>query len=907
MGTRDKNRSICYGVFFLSLCILISEFILTRIYSVILGYHFAFLAISIALFGLGLAGILVYVKRDWFPEERMFIQMSRAAMLLGIALYLVVIVLLNLPTRPSSFVTLTIVYFFSVLPFFFGGICLALVFTHRSKIINRIYYFDLIGAATGSLGTILILNLLSGPSALFLVGFLAVFAGLLFGLPHDTKEEESAGYFRKFRRFGIWVAVLSIAGLAVSPFIRSIALDMGRKFYDNTVQWFKLPNSFEWYVENYIGAELDSITVFVKVFFAAGLLLALASVALGHWGMNKPRLPGWLKGHSHLLLPCWVALFMVVFFFNQLVTGVVKVRFAKGKFEAVSLFEKWNSISRIKVFPHKGWSRSRIMAWGLSYQYDGPEIDQVRMNIDSQAGMPIIRFDGDLESPQAQHLKYDVSSIGYYLSSDAYCLVIGPGGGRDILTSLVFGARKVVGVELNPIILEVVNDVFGDYSGHLYKRDDVDLILGEGRSFLKRTKEHYDIIQISLIDTWAAAAKGALAISENTLYTQEAFDDYFEHLTQNGILSITRWWRDPPLLLWRKLWMTINSLSSLGEDPSRNIMVIRGPQRGEGQSRVANLIVKRSALTEEEIDKITNKSAELGFDVIYAPGRESFEEVASFILSSPDERGTFAKALKQDIEPSKDDRPFFFSTTKPGSFFLFGKAPLSMTILSRLLYLVFILVVLFMVTPLIVLKRGDLATIRSGGKKWLLYFGCLGMGFIIIEIVLIQKFILFLGHPIYAITVIVFGMLTSSSFGSLLSGRFGEGALVRRLALVLGGMVVVLYSGLALIPVITNLFFHMPLLVRILVALAIIAPMGFLMGMPFPTGIRILSRDSNLAVPWMWGVNGSASVLGTILAACSSIYFGFTVTFGLGAAFYVFALLNVVTMLRTSRSNADFH
>ena len=209
-----------------------------------------------------------------------------------------------------------------------------------------------------------------------------------------------------------------------------------------------------------------------------------------------------------------------------------------------------------------------------------------------------------------------------------------------------------------------------------------------------------------------------------------------------------------------------------------------------------------------------------------------------------------------------------------------------------------------MFAPLVLLRRADLAGMRTAGRTWLVYFGSLGVGFIVVEMVLIQQFILFLGHPIYAVTVVVFGMLASSSLGSLASGRFATPGLGRRLVGVLGGVVALLVLAFASLAPATQAVFDAPLSVRIATAFALIAPAGFLMGMPFPTGIRLLSRDAETAVPWMWGLNGAASVLGTVFAACFSIYLGLSFTYLIGAGFYALALAAALLAVRSVRTPA---
>ncbi|MCI0656072.1 MAG: hypothetical protein L0170_03260 [Acidobacteria bacterium] len=897
MTRTASERTLIWGISLTSFCILVSELTLTRIFSVTLGYHFAFMAISIALFGLGVSGILVYVKKEWFPEDRLALQLSRSAMLLGVSLVFTLLLLLDFPFSPESVIALAIIYLVSALPYFFGGLCLALAYTHRHRWISRLYSADLLGAACGCLLLTLLLNALGGPSTVLLIGLLAQVAALLFGRGHENTVPERARAARWLVRLGLATGVLCLIGGIASRFLRGMALRIGESWFQRIAPAYGLPNTFQWYVDQYLGKELDSVASFVAILSAGGLLLAIAAVVAGKRAARQGTSSGTADRRSHLLLPTWIAGVMTFVLALQLATNGIKVRFAQGVVEPPVLYEKWNSISRIKVSPQHGWESSKIFAWGLSKTYAGPEIDQLRMDIDSTAAMPMIHFAGDLSAPEADHLKYDVSSMGFYLTKEPSSLIIGPGGGRDILTSLVFSARSVLGVELNPAILNAVNNIFGDYTGRLYKHPNVRFVLGEGRSFLKRSRDRYDIIQISLIDTWAALSRGALSISENTLYTQEAFDDYFAHLSDPGVLAFTRWWEDTPVHLFRMLNMVTASLQELGEDPAKNLIIIRGPLRGrQDQGRVANMIATRKSLSDEAVRSLLAKAEELQFDVVYAPGEPGFPEVSAFIRNGAEYRRQVAESLKRDIAAVNDDRPFFFYTTKPAAFFrlepaIFDESQVSITMLSRLLYLILVLVILFMYGPLFLLKRQELKTLGSGRKLWLLYFACLGLGYILVELVMVQRFILFLGHPTYAVTVVIFTMLSFSGIGSLVSGRLAVEALPQRLPQVLGLVVAILLATLLILPAATSAFFHFGLAARIVVALALVAPAGFCMGMPFALAVRLVGRDSATAVPWMWGINGSASVLGSILAACLSMNLGFTATYWTGVAAYLVALV----------------
>jgi len=895
MSRARTDRNLVWGIFLTSFCILVSELSLTRIFSVTLAYHFAFMAISVALFGLGVAGILVYVRKEWFPERRLALDLSRYAMLLGLTVCFAVVVLLDFPFSPERIVSLLVLYLISALPFFFGGLVLALAYTHRHEWIGRLYASDLIGAACGCLCLTLLLNLLGGPTTVLFIGLLAQVAALLFGWPYRAAPEEERRAAKQMSRVGGVTAVLAILALAGALFLPGIALRIGAKWFESRGAAFGLPHDFSWYVEHYIGKELKDFSFFMETLAAGGLVLAALAFVLGRRMARAASDSASSSGRAHLLVRGWVTLAMLFLVGVQIATHGIKVRFSQGDAEPPTLYEKWNSISRIKVSPQHDWGSSKIFAWGLSKTYTGPAIDQLRMDIDSTAAMPMLHFAGDLGAPEADHLRYDVSSMGFYLTDHPYSLIIGPGGGRDILTSLVFSARKVIGVELNPAILDVVNHVFADYTGRLYQIPNVQFVLGEGRSYLKRSPDRFDIIQISLIDTWAALSRGALSISENTLYTQEAFDDYLAHLSDKGVLAFTRWWEDPPILLYKMLNMVTTSLHKIGEDPARNILVIRGPERGRrDQGRVVNMIASRRPLSDDTVRAIVDKANELGFDVVYAPGMPGFEEVTKFIRGDSDYRRQVGAALRRDISAVNDDRPFFFYTTTPRDFFLLAPAELgsqiATTMLSRLLYLTLFLVIVFMGGPLLLFKRRDWMALSSGRWLWLLYFACLGLGYILVEMVLVQRFILFLGHPVYAVTVVIFTMLAFSGLGSRVSEKLPIVLLPRRLPQVLALVVFALLGTLLILPPVTAAFFHADFTLRMVLAVLLVAPAGFLMGMPFALAVRLVAADSATAIPWMWGVNGGASVLGSILAACLSMNLGFTTTYGSGIIAYGVAL-----------------
>ncbi len=476
--------------------------------------------------------------------------------------------------------------------------------------------------------------------------------------------------------------------------------------------------------------------------------------------------------------------------------------------------------------------------------------------------------------------------------------MIGTGGGRDLLSALVFGASSVDGVEINPIIVnDVMRDRFKEYSGGVYENPAVHVHVEDGRSFVRRSPERYDIIQASLVDTWAATAAGAFTLTENSLYTVEAFGDYLDHLNDRGVLSISRWVFDG----LRLISLAQEQCARRGWNAADRLAVIQ-------HDSVATFLLKKTPFTAEERDHLAAVSRDLGFTILYLPGMpppslgDNRDDYARLILA-PD-RNAFYAAYPFDVRPTTDDRPFFFHTTKlrnqtfiaallgllghpvvrpsnPGAWATGG-----LTALLVLLAISFSLVVLFIVGPLAVTARDALA---PGWRRWLAYFACLGCGFMLIEVALLQRFVLLLGHPVYSLTVTLLSLLLGTGVGSLLSRRVSPARtrLVAAAACLLVATVALLW-GTAL-PAIINVAIGWVLPVRLMVAVALMFPAGMLMGIPLPAGVRLIAARHPQLVAWAWGINGALSVLGATLAVFIAMNWGFSVTLACGAALYVLA------------------
>src|SRR5205814_4829095 len=383
------------------------------------------------------------------------------------------------------------------------------------------------------------------------------------------------------------------------------------------------------------------------------------------------------------------------------------------------------------------------------------------MDIDSAASTPILHVDAQLSN--AQYLRYELTALAYHLAAlqpGFKALVIGPGGGRDLVSALVFGASHVDGVEINPIIAnDVMRGRFLGFSGGIYSHPRVSIAIDDGRSFVRRSTERYDVIQASLVDTWAATAAGAYTLTENTLYTVEAFNDYLDHLTDGGLLTITRWVFDG----LRLVSLAHAAAAAHGWPLADRIAIVR-------HQRVATFLLKKTPFSPAESARLRDVVRQLGFEVLYAPGADTapaddelVDELVdgtttgdyARLVRAPDPERFYA-AFRADIRPTSDDRPFFFHTTKLQNQFsvAFGKTMLFGNGLSALLTLLGIsasLVVLFIVGPLAVASRE--AARSRGWLAWLAYFGALGAGFMLIEVSILQRFVLLLGHPVYSLTV----------------------------------------------------------------------------------------------------------------------------------------------------------
>ncbi len=784
------ERRQLLGISLTSMSTLALEVVLTRIFSVTMRYHFAFLAISLALMGSAMAGVILY----FFPNLTRPAQVRRwiglAALALALFVPLTFVLFLQIPFRlalkesafpPQQIIYLALIYLDMTIPFLLSGLILSLALSAWPEQAGRIYWADLTGAALGCLFSILALEFLGGAGAVLAVAVVAALAGL--------------------------------------------ALTWG------------------------IGKQqlLASITV-----------LALAGLV---WGNAQG---GWIT---------------------------VSVKEVGGKKPSL-IYEHWNAHSQVTVHEISRYP----FFWSVDLRYwdktiaAGRYLNHALLLIDDVAGTPIQEFHGHLS--EVEFLRYDLTSLVYHAIERPRTLVIGPGGGRDVLAALASGAPHVTAVEVNPTIVAVVREHLADFAGHLYERPDVTIAVDDARGYITRSIERYDVIQASLIDTWAAGGSGAFALSENSLYTVEAFRAYYDHLTDRGMLTVSRWYlAEQPAETLRLVSTGMAGWVSAGvADPRQHVIVAARPNAKGQIEGMATVLFKRTPFTQNEIATLRAQSEELGFTIIYAPGLTVHDEVGQFITA--ENHAAFIADYPLDISPATDDRPFFFNLVRFGDLFdlSLGASGVYRTSVEALLILFTVLGVaaamgtLLIVLPLWMGVRRRALTRPSW--KLLVYFGGLGAAFMLVEMPTIQRLTVYLGRPVYSLAIVLFSLLLFSGLGSLWSGRSAQvpSHWPR------GWLFPLLVALVILHAVAGHWLLHAtigwPLPARLGMTVALLAPLSFLMGMPFPLGMRWAGAHCPGVTPWLWGINGVMSVLGSALSIALAIHFGFCITLLIAGGLY---------------------
>jgi spermidine synthase len=772
------GRLFSFAVACASTSTIALELVLTRIFSVTMYYHFAFLAISVALLGLAAAGSAIFVFPRVFRKERAL----RLASLFMIGFAVSVVWSLHAATTnpvslkdtTSNLGTLAHVYIATAAPLVCSGFAISLAIANAGDQIGKIYMFDLVGAGIGCVLMVPTIGALGAPGAVLIVGAVGGVSALLFILADRG-----------------WPKWRIVAGIAVA-----------------------------------------------------------AVIALAFFGVTEgsERRFGIVRNPTKFL-------------------GNRKV-----------LFERWNSFSQITVAP-------------------AGDADHLWIFIDGDAATRMWKRSAveAKEDPRVRIPEIRVAAMVYALRPQGPAAIIGPGGGTDVLSALRAGVDKVVGIEINPLIAnDVMRGEFADTSGNLYvDNPHVEIVVDEGRSYLRRSGKKFATIQATLVDTWAASSSGAFTLSENNLYTVEAFEEFMDALAPGGVMALTRWY-DPskPGELVRLISIARRALENRGVAPAdirKHVLIAT-----DNQAR-ATVNISRDAFSDADVAKFSELVKTASVRTLYVAGATAGnDKLLAKTLEAPD-LDDFLSTLSYDATPTTDNKPFFFYHQRLGDILSsFGKSAagqlnnVGLVVLVILLGFSLLTTILFVVVPLLLFRRGDLATDRKRKLRVIGYFGCLGLGFILVELGFMQQFVLFLGHPVYSLAVVLSGLLIASGIGAGITPILERTLGVRRAKWACVGALTVVLAlyGLGLSALFGALI-GLPLPGRIAIAAALVALPGLVMGTFVPNGVRTANSIAPGLVAWGWGLNGATSVVGSALAVMLSMNIGFRVVLFIGVAIYI--------------------
>lgn len=774
-----------------ALVTLAMEVFYTRLFAALFWRNTAFAILSLAMLGIGASGVLVYVRPSWFPRERRDAQLAWQTILFGLSIVASYLWVLSLSTHSynqmeplSSYAALVAA---GIVPFFFGGLVLSIVFTHAAERMSELYRLDLVGAGIGAVVVLPALRMFNGPA---LVPALALAAAAT----------------------GTWYAKRAAAR---APYI-------------------------------------------------AGIVASVALVALG---IAEAR------------------------------NDVLKVTHSRGEKERDIELERWDPVARLTV--------------------QGFKPDFKWLNIDSSVVTPILRYDGNPQ--EVEYLRHNVLQLAYHVRKYPKALIIGPGGGSDVLSAIIFGTHEIEAAEVNRSTIQLMRRELGPFTNNLYTMPYVDIHIADGRAYVAAMDHKVDLIQATFVDTFTASASGSHTLSENYLYTVDGFHDFLDHLNPGGILSMSRWGGAEFSFAetHRAIALAISALAQKNvPHPQDNVVVVQGapPERltvGAGYQNPGNLaeamttlLVKMTPFSDDELDRVTRTVDESSFRPLWLGKRGGADPMVRQLFLTSDRATVYREyhlATGLDVSPVTDDRPFFFDMIDPlGSLFSSPRPEwrrhiyyFARTLDISMLHQLLIATLLFALALLVVPLLGRLRDLRGVARpaSSLGYFVCLGIGYIGIELTLMQRFSLFLEHPIYSMVVLLASVLFASGLGSASTAEVDPVEAPQHAVRKLGILVATLAVYGVLLPRLTRALIGLPLLVKMLIAVGVAYPPAYLMGMMLPLGISALRSRAVELVPWAWGLSSAFSVLGGIASLMFAMSFGYTTTWYLFATAYAVALV----------------
>jgi SAM-dependent methyltransferase len=626
----------------------------------------------------------------------------------------------------------------------------------------------------------------------------------------------------------------------------------------------------------------------------ACLLGAAASAVFGR--MKDPRtIFPWMWAGFLVLLLFWQPSWM------DLRLSPYKSLSAALRFPGARLLEThWNAFSRVDVLE----SPAARTAPGLSLEYLTPLPEQLGLTLDGDQLNAITRLRGEpAGAGELKFLDFLPSSFPYRDLRPFRVLILEPRGGLEILNALYHRAGEVIAVETNPVVVELMKTKYREFSGQIYDRPEVRTVGEDGRSYLRGSHAPFDLIVLPLTESLGASVAGIGGLQEDYRLTVEAFQEYLKALKPGGFLSFSLYLLPPPRGELRLVSTIQKALVKEGKHPADHLLAFRS-------WGTFSLLVKKDSVGAREVESLKDFCRQMRFDLVYYPGispgevnlynrfpRPIYFEGLRSLLS---EGEIYYSRYPFDLSPATDDRPFFHS------FFRWkywqeiyrlagGKWQILLEggfLVPVVFFLALLLSAFFIILPVFFKKKREGGMAGNFPFSWLAYFSALGLGFMFVEISLIQKFILFVGHPIYSVSLVIFSLLVSAGMGSRFSLRF-EGRSSRELKILLLFLCGLLFMSSFFYPRILSFFQGSPAFFRWLITFALIGTLGFFMGMPFPMGIRRAASRGQVYVSWGWCANGCASVLGAILPVLLALTWGFQVVFFLSALCYLVAFLAV--------------
>lgn len=782
----NLDGSYLLGIFIVSMASLLHEFTLTRILSVSLWYHFAFMIISVALLGIGVSGVAVslFPKLMQKPIDKLLAVLS---IIYGASVILTFVISYYIPIDPFSlftqkiqFVIIPVYYVLITIPFFFSGLIISVLLTKFSGEVSKLYFFDLTGAGLSVFAFTLLVPLTGGNGTIVFVSAFGFLAAMIFSYKKDNR-------------------------LFVTSFILMICVFAFLIKKEDILQIRVTPNKI---YANYIAERPD-----------------------------------------------------------------------------LNMFTGWNTISKIDVMKEEEASPD-------GYNVMLAIIDEGN----ATTNIPNVRKMPPLTKP------YDASNLAFVGKDSAdKVFIIGSGGGGEVLVSMYHSAKKVTGVEINGLLNDIITNTLAGWTGQLINNNPkVEIITDDARSVIKRSKDIYDVIISAHTISASAVSSGSMSMVENFIMTKEAVKDYLKHLDNSGILYISR-----PEAQIPKLITTLKEAGKeLGiKNDEFNYVVFRRPatEYEVTNSYLAGVVYKKNGFDLLDMMSLRNEANSLGLDIEFDPLTLQ-DNIYNKLVNSKTIELEIAKNPSV-LTPATDDKPFFddnykfsdvnWSTVKDvfsqddKAILALKSKPVAQITLLTMLVQVLIISILLLIIPAIFIK-GDRKF--KVDKKFLMFFAFIGLGYISIQISLIQKFTLFLGQPVYTMLTVISSMLIFSGIGAKYSQKFINESRTKLYSVFLIIAIYTMFVGLVS-PVLFEALFSLSLILRIIITVILLAPLSFFMGMPFPTGISMLKNDDSRMVGISWAVNGFFSVIGTVITMILAMVFGFKIIFFMAGVFYLFALL----------------